>query len=46
MLLNIQEVKDYLDSHITAEPFEWFGLPEIEKKLRQMAEAKYNQGWL
>ena len=30
MLLNIQEVKDYLDSHITAEPFEWFGLPEIE----------------
>lgn len=44
MLLNIQEVKDYLDSHITAEPFEWFGLPEIEKKLRQMAEAKYNQG--
>lgn len=44
MLTDIQEVKDYLDSHITAEPFEWFGLPEIEKKLRQMAEAKYNQG--
>ena len=44
MLTNIQEVKDYLDSHITAEPFDWFGLPEIEKKLRQMAEAKYNQG--
>lgn len=44
MLTDIQEVKDYLDSHITAEPFDWFGLPEIEKKLRQMAEAKYNQG--
>lgn len=44
MLTNIQEVKDYLDSHITAEPFDWFGLPEIDKKLRQMAEAKYNQG--
>lgn len=44
MLPDIQEVKDYLDSHITEEPFYWFGLPEIEKKLRQMAEAKYNQG--
>lgn len=44
MLTDIQEVKDYLDSHISAEPFDWFGLPEIDKKLRQMAEAKYNQG--
>lgn len=44
MLTDTQEVKDYLDSHITAEPFDWFGLPEIDKKLRQMAEAKYNQG--
>ena len=44
MLTDIQEVKDYLDSHITADPFDWFGLPEIDKKLRQMAEAKYNQG--
>lgn len=44
MLTDIQEVKDYLDSHVTADPFDWFGLPEIDKKLRQMAEAKYNQG--
>ena len=43
MLEDIQEVKNYLDSHITAEPFDWFGLPEIDKKLCQMAEAKYNQ---
>lgn len=44
MLTDIEEVKDYLDSRIAAEPFDWFGLPEIDKKLRQMAEAKYNQG--
>lgn len=44
MLTDIQEVKDYLDSRIKAEPFDWFGLPEIEKRLCQMAEAKYNQG--
>ena len=44
MLTDIHEVKDYLDSHVTADPYDWFGLPEIDKKLRQMAEAKYNQG--
>ena len=44
MLTDIQEVKDYLDSHITVEPFDWFGLPEIKKKLHLLAEVKYNQG--
>lgn len=44
MLTNIEEVKQYLDSRITAEPYDWFGLPEVSKKLEQMAEAKYNQG--
>ena len=34
MLTDIHEVKDYLDSHVTAEPYDWFGLPEIDKKLR------------
>lgn len=44
MLKDIREVKSYLYSHITADPYDWFGLPEIDKKLKQMAEAKYNQG--
>lgn len=44
MLTDINEVKNYLDSRITADPYDWFGLPEVEKKLQQMAEAKYNQG--
>lgn len=43
MLTDIEEVKDYLDSRISAEPYDWFGLPEVNKKLQQMAEAKYNQ---
>lgn len=43
MLTDIDEVKRYLDSRITQEPYDWFGLPEVEKKLQQMAEAKYNQ---
>ena len=43
MLTDIDEVKRYLDSRITQEPYDWFALPEVDKKLRQMAEAKYNQ---
>lgn len=43
MLTDIDEVKGYLDSRITQEPYDWFGLPEVDKKLQQMAEAKYNQ---
>lgn len=44
MLSDINEVKNYLSRVITADPYEWLGLPEVDKKLRQMAEAKYNQG--
>lgn len=43
MLTDIDEVKQYLDSTISAEPYDWLGLPEVDKKLNQMAEAKYNQ---
>lgn len=43
MLTDIDEVKRYLDSRITQESYDWFGLPEVDKKLQQMAEAKYNQ---
>lgn len=43
MLTEIDEIKNYLDRVISAEPYEWLGLPEVDKKLRQMAEAKYNQ---
>ena len=41
MLTDIDEVKNYLNSRITSEPYDWFGLPEVDKKLRQMAEDKY-----
>ena len=43
MLTDIEDVKNYLDSHITADPYDWFGLPEVDKKLEQKAEAAYNQ---
>ena len=44
MLNDIDEVKQYLSNKISAEPYEWYGLPEVDKRLKQMAEAKYNQG--
>ena len=43
ILTDIDEVKEYLSSRIATEPYYWFGLPEVDKKLRQMAEAKYSQ---
>ena len=44
MLTDIDEVKQYLDSRITVDAYDWFGLPEVDKKLSQMAQAKYDQG--
>ena len=43
LLTNVEEVKNYLEAHLAVDPFEWFGLPEIDKRLEQMAKAKYNQ---
>ena len=43
LLTDIDEVKRELNDRILAEPYDWFGLPEVDKKLKQMAEAKYVQ---
>lgn len=44
MLTDIDDVKHYLEERITSDPYDWFALPEVEKKLNQYAEAKYNAG--
>ena len=44
MLNDIDEVKQYLFNKVSEEPYEWYGMPEVDKRLKQMAEAKYNQG--
>ena len=41
MLTDVDEVKSYLSSRISSEPYDWFALPEVDKKLQQMAEDKY-----
>lgn len=44
MLTDTEAVKNYLDERISSEPYDWFGLPEVDKKIKQYAEAKYNEG--
>lgn len=44
MLTDIDEVKNYLSTRINADAYDWFGLPEVDTKLKRMAEAKYDQG--
>ena len=38
MLPDIDEVKDYLFTHIDSEPYDWYGLKEVDNKLKQLAE--------
>ncbi len=44
MLTDIQEVKEYLSNVMLNTPYEWFGDPTVDERLKEMAEAKYNQG--
>lgn len=42
MLDDLDEVRAHLLKVMAFEPYDWFGLPEIDKKLKEMAEFKYN----
>ncbi|HCC01313.1 MAG TPA: hypothetical protein DHW78_05130 [Ruminococcaceae bacterium] len=42
MLDDLDEVRAHLSKVIAVEPYDWFGLPEIDKELKKMAEFKYN----
>lgn len=42
MLNNVDEVKDYLVSHISSvEPYNWTGSSNVEKAIEQLAQSKY-----
>lgn len=43
MLDDLDEVRDYLKGRIAADPYDWFGLPEVDVQLKAMAEFKYNE---
>lgn len=44
ILNDIDKVKKELSNKISAEPFDWFGLPEVDQKLKEMADYQYNKG--
>ena len=39
----MDEVRSHLSSVMAVSLDDWFGLPEVDKKLRELAEYKYNQ---
>lgn len=43
MLDDLDEVRSHLMKVMGSEPYDWFGLPEVDKKLKEMAEYKYNE---
>ena len=43
ILHDINEVKNYLYEKIGAEPYLWLGIPEVKRKIQQLAEAAYNK---
>ena len=43
MLTDVDEVKQYLIDNLDESPYDWYEFRLVNKKIRQMAEAKYNQ---
>ena len=43
MLEDLDEVRNYLKRRLTEDPYDWFGLPEVDNQLKAMAEYKYNE---
>ena len=43
MLDDLEEVRSHLWRVMGTEPYDWFGLPEVDRKLKEMAEFKYNE---
>lgn len=44
MFDDLDEVRSYLESELSSyEPYDWFGMPMVERKLEKFAQFKYNQ---
>lgn len=44
MLPNIVDIKEYLYTHITTEPYAWLEDVNVKNKIKQLAELNYNKG--
>lgn len=43
LLDDLDEVRSHLAKVMASDPYDWFGLPEVDKQLKKMAEFKYNE---
>lgn len=43
LLSKIETVKTSLKGELSAEPYDWYGLPEVDAKVKYLAERNYNQ---
>ena len=43
ILQDVDAVKNYLYEKVGTEPYLWLGIPEVKKKIQQLAEAQYNK---
>lgn len=47
MLSDIQDVKDYLSSHVSDTPYHWMGNSQVQNVLKSLANSKYvKEGYL
>ena len=44
ILPDADEVRSYLLSKVSADPYDWYANGEVESRIRQLAEARYNTG--
>lgn len=42
MLPNVQEVKEYLNNKVSAEPYDWYQSADVDTKLTTLAEHEYS----
>ena len=42
MVKDIQEIRQYLENHVSENPYYWMGNPSINETIRKYAESKYN----
>jgi hypothetical protein len=43
LLSDIEEVKQYLNTHVNGHPYDWLTLGDVNKRIEEMARGKYDE---
>ncbi len=44
LLSDVEKVRDYLDSKLSIEPYDWYGNPNVKRTVEALAKAQYDAG--